>query len=189
MNLASIEDIEALSGRKLDNDEKERAEVFLEKASAQFRRLSGQWFTPGESKNRLKVDGGRVFLSQRPVTEVLDVTDDEGRAVTYKWDSTVSTSWLSVPLVSHEFVIVHYKHGGVVPAEVRIACAEIANRVLNADPRAASGVSSMTESRGGFSGSTTFANWAQGGQIMLSPNDIAVAKQFRVKVPHVWVMQ
>tara|TARA_R110002051_G_scaffold1853_1_gene10149 strand:- start:13570 stop:14145 length:576 start_codon:yes stop_codon:yes gene_type:complete len=175
--LASENDVEAALGRDLTTEETARIGAILDKASEQFRRVSGQQFTPGSSTVRLKVNGGRVRLPQRPVTAVTSVTDDAGNAVAY----TQFKSVLTTSLRSDQFVIVSYTHGATeVPAEVRLCIAELGKRVLEIPQSARSGLSQFAESDGPFSESGTFAAWAVGGQTMLSPDDVALAKSFRV---------
>jgi hypothetical protein len=172
--LASAEDVKTALGRDLTTEETTRIEAILDKASEQFRRVSGQQFTPGTSTVRLRVNDGRVRLTQRPVTAVTSVTDDDGNPVAY----TRFASVLTTPLRTGSFVIVAYSHGGTVPDEVRLCIAEVGKRVLEIPKSARSGISQFAESDGPFSESGTFAAWAVGGQTMLSPDDVAFAKSF-----------
>lgn len=177
--------IEAL-GRDLTPSEQDRLEAILLKVSELFRDESGQQFTPGESVSRLKVNGGRVWLPQRPVVEVSSVTDEAGNDVD---PVRVHNQWLTVPLASHEFVYVEYSHGAeTVPDLVRLTVADVAAGVLSIDPAAARGVSQVSDTGGRYSRSETYAAWAQGGRARLAPDDKAVARKFRRKVPTVWVM-
>ena len=181
--LASTVDVEAALGRELTPDEAARVDAILDKASELFRIASGQQFTPGRSEVRLKVNGGRVFLRQAPATEIHSVTDDSGQEVPYTWFK----KWLTVPKVSHEFVVVDYSHGGDVPDLVRLTIADVARQILSIDPVAATGVSQASQTTGPFTDQLTYATWAQGGATRLSPEDLAVARSFIVRVPNVWV--
>lgn len=182
--LADISDVETVLGRNLDSStEVIRVEAILTKASALFRLHAKQEFTPGESTNRLKVNGGRVRLPQHPVVEVRSVKDDCGDPVQY----THMGQWLTVQLGSHAFVTVDYSHGGEVPDLVRTTVAEVAKKVISIDPRAATGVSQGSATAGPFTEQNTYAAWAQGGQTMLSPDDVAIARSFQPRVPRVWV--
>lgn len=181
--LASINDVESALGRVLTSEESARVGAILDKASELFRLVSGQRFTPGESVARVKVNGGRVFLRQAPVVSVESVTDDAGVDVPH----TLFKQWLTVPKRSHEFVIVSYSHGGEVPDLVRLTVADVARQVLSIDPVASTGVSQFSETTGPFTDQLTYAAWAQGGATRLSPEDQAVARSFRVKIPNVWV--
>lgn len=183
--LASTEDVEAFLGRSLSSaDERKRVTAILEKASALFRWQARQQFTPGESISRLKVNGGRVRVPEHPIGEIRSVRDDQGAAVEY----SRAGQWLTVCLGSHEFVTVDYTHGAdEVPELVRTTVAEIAKKVLSIDPRAAAGVSQGSTTTGPFTDSNTYATWAQGGQTMLAPDDLAIAKSFRPRVPKIWV--
>lgn len=181
--LASKEDVEAALGRDLTSEEDARVGAILDKLSELFRRESGQQFTPGTSTVRLKVNGGRVYLPQRPVTEVTSVKDDAGADVAHDRHD----QWLTVPMVSHEFVTVTYSHGGTVPDVVRTSVADAARQVLMIAPAAVGGVTQRGTTTGPFSGQESYATWAQGGSARLSPDDVALARSFRVKVPTVWV--
>lgn len=181
--LASVDDVEEAFGRDLTSVESARVGAILDKASELFRLASGQQFTAGQSEVRVKVNGGRVFLRQSPVVEVLSVTDDAGHDVPF----TLFKQWLTVPKISHEFVIVDYSHGGDVPDLVRLTIADVARQILSIDKNAVQGMTQQSETAGPFTGQSTYATWAQGGATRLAPDDIAVARSFRVKVPNVWV--
>lgn len=184
VQLASQEDVEAAFGRVLTSEEARRVDAILDKLSELFRRESGQQFTTGSSTVRLKVNGGRVYLPQLPLDEVVSVVDDDSVAVEY----TVAGSWLTVDLASHAFVTVEYSHGSaIVPDLVRLAVADAARQVISVDPYAATGVSQRGVTTGPFSDQFTYAGWAQGGSARLSPDDVALARSYRVKVPTVWV--
>ncbi|MGP5162568.1 hypothetical protein [Arthrobacter rhombi] len=185
VQLATTQDVEAALGRDLAATEIVRVETILDKASELFRYQSGQLFTPGTTTARLKVNGGRVFLKQRPVTAVATVVDDDGNDVAY----VRTGSWLNTSRLSHEFLTVTYEHGGEVPDLVRLTVADIARKVVSIDPKALTGQNQSTISSGPFSETANYAAWAVGGQTMLSPDDKAIAKSFRVRVPTVWVSQ
>lgn len=184
VQLATVTDVEAVLGRALTADETTRAGAILDKASALFRRRSGQRFTAGDSVVRLKVNGGKVFLPQRPVIVVTSVTTDAGGAVEYD----LFGQWLTVDLGSSSFVRVSYSHGGEVPDLVRLAVAEVAVKVLSISDEAKQGVSQGSTTSGPFTDSFTYAAWAVGGQTMLSPDDDRIALSYRVKPPTVWVI-
>lgn len=185
--LAVEADVKEALGRDLTPDEQGRLEAVLLKASELFRSASGQQFTPGSSVSRLKVNGGRAWLPQAPVGDVVSVTTDAGVEVE---PVRVHKQWLSVPLASHEFVFVEYEHGSAeVPDLVRLTVADVAAVVLSIDPAAARGVSQVSDAGGRYSRSETYAAWAQGGRARLAPDDVAVARKFRRRVPTVWVMQ
>lgn len=200
--LATAEDVEALIGRDLAEAETRQAEALLAQASARFRREARQDFTPGESTVRLRVSSGSVFLRQSPVTEVVSVTGGSGRPVTFHQDGQLLTvNTLAGVAINYPecapalpgFVTVHYRHGGDVPEDVVGAVAGSVVRVLNADPDAAHGVTQATETdtRGPFSRTRQrqFAPWAVGGQLLLSPDDLALARSYRVARPRMWVMK
>jgi len=182
--LATIDDVESALGRDLSEPERIKVLPILGKASELFRRHAGQTFTPGTSEVRLKVNGGRVYLPQRPVEEVSSVLDDLGGAVEYTWRQ----QWLTVDLASHEFVIVSYSHGGEVPDLVRLTVADVARQVLSIAKEAASGATQTSTTSGPYTDSATYAAWAVGGQTRLAPDDVATARSFRVRPPKIIVM-
>lgn len=190
-SLASVAHVQALAGRTLDPGEQAKADAVLSKASALFRAASGQRFTPGESTVRRKVNGGRVYLPQRPVVAVTQVVDDRGDAV----PAALAGQWLSVFHDAHHrhrwgssgFVTVTYTHGGQVPDLAVTTVAEVAASVLGLDPAAAQGATQRSDTAGPYTASRTYAEWAVGGRTRLSPEDLAVARSLRVVVPTAWV--
>lgn len=173
--LASHMDVAALLGRDLTSSEQEQAEPLLIQASALFRKAAGRDFTPGRFANRLKVNGGDIRLPNTPVIVVHSVTDDDGNPI----DFTTFGSTLTTCLRSHRFVRVDYEGGGDVPELVRNTVAGMVARLFNVDARAKAGMSQFQETTGPFSEGGTFASWAVGGQLMLSPADAVVAQSFR----------
>ncbi|HXH34331.1 MAG TPA: hypothetical protein VNJ54_07960 [Plantibacter sp.] len=174
--LAFVPDVEAAMGRALTPEESERAEVMLVKASELFRLRSGRLFTPGSSTVRLKVNGGEVRLPQSPVNDVQSVIDDCGATIPHTRFGQV----LTLHRLSHEFVRVSYTHGSDdVPELIRVTIAEITARVLRIDTRAAAGVTQRSKTTGPFTEAEIFATHAVGGQLLLSPDDLAVALSFR----------
>lgn len=181
--LASFEDVAALPGRALADTDRPGVEALLVKLSSRFRRLAGRAWASETLTRRLKVDGGVVFLPSG-VTDVVAVVDDHGHAVTH----VRRGSQLEVAgLASHEFATVTFDTDGTVPDEVRVAIAEAVRRVVDADVEAAKGVTQVTDSAGPFSRTRQFAAWAVGGQALLSPDDVALARSFRRRTPRVWV--
>jgi len=190
VQLATSTDVVAVLGRALTSSEVLRVEPILDKASELFRRRARQTFSNGTSTVRLKVNGGRVYLPQRPVTAVASVVDDAGVVVTY----TLADQWLTLNTVlgdkfygSDAFVTVAYTHGGV-PELVRLCIADVARQVLTIDANAQVGVSQHAETRGPFTESSSYATWAVGGSTRLSPEDNALADSYRFRAPSVVVM-
>lgn len=183
VQLATSDDVKAALGRDLTADETARVGAILDKASELFRRRSGQQFTTGTSTVRLKVNGGKVYLPQRPVTTVTTVVDDDGDTVAY----TLFGQWLTVDMRSDQFITVTYDHGGTVPDIVRLCIADIGRKILGISPDAMSGAVQATVSAGPYSRNETYATWAQGGQTMLAPDDAALADSFKARIPGVIV--
>lgn len=187
--LAANADVVGLLGRALTTLEAARAESVIDKASGLFRRRSGQQFASGTPTVRLKVNGGRVYLTQHPVTSVTSVVDDDGVDVLY----TLDGQWLTIDpastsCTSSSFVTVTYAHSGV-PDLVVLAIADIARQVITIDANAQVGVTQSTQTKGPFTESFTYASWAVGGMTRLSPEDNALADSYKVTVPTVWVQQ
>lgn len=188
--LASAEDVATQLGRELTTAETARVGNILAKASAAFRRISRQDFTPGTSTVRLKVEGGDIRLTQEPATAVSAVVDDDGTAIDHHLDSQVlRVTRNGCPLASHEFVKVTYTHGGAVPDEVRVTIAEIAAKVLRIPASAAAGIATQSRGAGPYSESNTYAGWAVGGATSLSPEDRALAESYRYRGTKVIVQQ
>ena len=183
--LADRNDVRDLLGRDLSGEESARVDSILSKISELFRKESGQIFTPGVSTVRRKVNGGEVFLPQRPVVSVVSVVDARGCEVGF---SQVG-QWVSVPcLGSHEMVVVTYEHGSeVVPSLVVDTVADAARQVLLVAPDAVSGVTQVSQTGGTYTASATYAAWAQGGSARLSQEDAKIARSFRSKFGNVWV--
>jgi hypothetical protein len=174
--LASIDDVETRLGRSLSVIEADRAEALLEDASALVVNYTGQKFVVTTSSNLLRIKGSKVHLAQRPAIEVTEVTDTEGKPLPYVWDGfqTVRVDCTSAPNQSH--VVVTYEHGyEEVPGDVVAVVAGAAARTLSIPTEAASGISQQTV--GPFS--VSYANWAVGGQVMLSPEEKLTLKKYK----------
>lgn len=210
-DLADISDVTALlGGRELTEGEAARATAMLAQVSARFRREARQDFTPGASMVRLRVVGGAVVLQQWPAVEVLSVEDDAGQPVPFQHrGQEVQVSGDGVTLAENAdgtpaapvrypigfpaqrapFVTVTYLHGSeTVPADVVGAIAGAVQRALTLDGDASSGANQVTDTAGTFSRTRQFAAWAVGGQVTLSPDDLALARSYRVARPRSWVM-
>jgi hypothetical protein len=174
MALATIADVEARLGRPLTTSELSKATAWLEDASALFTQRAMQQFIPGESKVRLFPKDGVVRLVQRPVIEVVSVKDLDGVEIDFTFDGHQSL----YDLGAYSPVIVEYEHGSEdVPADVVACVAGMVVRTLQIAPDAASGVTQQAV--GPFSQS--YAAWAVGGQVMLSPAEEKVASYYREK--------
>jgi hypothetical protein len=176
--LATSADVVAALGRALTSAETARVGAILDKASELFRRASGQRFTAGTSDVRLRAVGEHIYLTQHPVVSVQSVDDMDGEAVDYTLEG--SRLVLGHPR-GGEFFQVAYTHGGTVPDLVRLTIAEIAQKVLLIDPNALAGKVQHTDTAGPYSTNDTYATWAQGGQTMLAPADLEIAKSYRVR--------
>ena len=174
MALATIADVEARLGRSLTAGETTKATAWLTDASAMFIQRAIQKFEVNESTVRLFPRDGIVRLVQRPVIEVVTVTDLDGVEIDYTFDGFQSL----YDLGSYTPVTVNYEHGSAdIPDDVVAVVAGMVVRTLQIPADAAAGI--QQQSVGPFSQS--YANWAVGGQVLMSPADIQVAGFYRDK--------
>lgn len=172
MALATIADVEARLGRSLTVDEIAKANAYLTDASAMFVQRAVQKFEVSESTVRLFPQDGVVRLVQRPVIEVVSVKDIEGNDVDFTWDGRQSI----YDLAELRGVTVNYEHGSAdVPNDVVAVVAGMVARTLSISPDAAAGVQQQTV--GPFA--QTYASWAVGAQVMMSPAEMKVADYYR----------
>ena len=172
MALATISDVEARLGRTLTAGETTKANAYLADASALFVQRAVQKFEVGESTVRLFPKDGVVRLVQRPVIDVVDVTDLDGNSIDFTWDGHQSL----YDLGSYSPVTVTYEHGSAtIPDDVIAVVAGMVARTLSISPDAAAGVQQQTV--GPFSQS--YASWAVGAQVMMSPAEAKVADAYR----------
>ena len=183
--LATGSDVASALGRELTEMETARVQHILDKLSEAFSAEARCDFTVATYTHRVKVNGCQVRPPRGPLLSVLSVVDDDGLAVIYR----LAHGFISVNLPSDRFVVVTYTAGfDAVPDAVRLQIADSAARVLRIDERASSGMTQVNETTGPFTQQGTFASWAVGGQSMLSPDDVAVARRFRPRRPgNVWV--
>lgn len=172
MALATIADVEARLGRELTTAEESQANAWLDDASAMFIQRAVQKFEIGESRVRLFPRDGVVRLVQRPVIEVIEVTDIDGVEIDFTYDGHQSIYELG----TYSPVIVNYEHGSDdVPDDVVAVVAGMVVRTLLIPADAAAGI--QQQAVGPFSQS--YASWAVGRQVLLSPSDIEVANYYR----------
>lgn len=174
--LASRDDVVGALGRALTESEEAKVDANLAKASELFRKEAHRTFTPGRKTFRLKVHRDEVRLPESPVTAIHAVTDDAGRPVAFTHFGVTLTLTGS----TCSFVRVDYEFGEVrVPELVSTTVAEIVAASFGLDRRARAGMTQFTETTGPFTDGGTFAPWAVGGKIAMSPADIATAQSFR----------
>ena len=174
MALATIADVEARLGRSLTAGETTKANAWLTDASSMFVQRAIQKFEVSESTVRLFPRDGVVRLVQRPVIEIITVKDIDGTEIDYTYDGFQSLYELG----AYTPVIVNYEHGSdTIPDDVVAVVAGMVVRTLQIPADAAAGI--QQQSVGPFSQS--YANWAVGGQVLMSPADIQVANYYRDK--------
>lgn len=172
MALATIADVEARLGRELTASEESKATAWLTDASAMFVQRAVQKFEVGESTVRLFPRDNVVRLIQRPVIEIVSVQDIDGNDIDYTWDGHQSL----YDLGDLRGIKVTYEHGSAtIPDDVVAVVAGMVARTLSISPDAAAGVQQQTV--GPFSQS--YANWAVGAQVMMSPAEMKVADYYR----------
>ena len=172
MALATISDVEARLGRSLTVGEIPKANAYLQDASALFIQRAVQKFEVGESTVRLFPKDGIVRLTQRPVIEVVEVKDLDGVEIDFTFDGHQSL----YDLGDFRGVTVNYEHGSAnIPQDVIGVVAGMVARTLSISPDAAAGV--QQQAVGPFSQS--YATWAVGAQVMLSPAEVKVADYYR----------
>ena len=172
MALATIADVEARLGRSLTVAETSKANAYLTDASAMFVQRAVQKFEVSESTVRLYPKDGVVRLTQRPVIEVISVKDIDGIECDYTFDGHQSL----YDLGELRGVTVNYEHGSAnIPDDVVAVVAGMVARTLSISPDAAAGVTQ--QSVGPFS--QTYATWAVGAQVMMSPAEMKVADYYR----------
>jgi hypothetical protein len=172
MALATISDVEARLGRSLTVAETSKATAYLADASAMFVQRAVQKFEVSESTVRLFPKDGVVRLVQRPVIEIVTVKDIDGNEIDYTFDGHQSL----YDLGDLRGVTVNYEHGSAnIPDDVVAVVAGMVARTLSISPDAAAGVTQ--QSVGPFSQS--YATWAVGAQVMMSPAEVKVADYYR----------
>lgn len=173
--LAVPADVEEALGRDLTSSEQARVDAALAHASSLFRLEAKCDFAHATLTRRLKVNGGEVRLPGGPVLDVVSVTDAAGAGVPFTRFGRV----LQVDQPSDNFLTVTYVTDTDIPSIVVTTVASMVARSFSVDPRAQAGMTQYQNATGPFTEGGTFASWAVGGQILLSPADSAVAAKFR----------
>lgn len=167
--LASVEDLcerEGLDPSSLSDLQKVKIEKLLEDASAKVRRYTRQNFTVGISTVRLR-NGfrGLVDLPQKPVIRIISVDGTSVGGSLDSWESCISGA--------RE---VTYEHGyEEVPADIVAVVCGMVQRTMNIHKAAKVGISQ--QSVGPYS--ISFASWATGGNLTLSPEERKELKAWR----------
>jgi hypothetical protein len=145
-------------GRDLDATEARRAPAVIEDVSAAIRMETGQFFSHMTSEVALKVRHGLIRLPQRPVLDVNEVSDVDGRrGLAWDWDGgDLIEVWegdlgfdFEPSTRSSLRAVVSYEHGyDDPPPDVMGVAASVCLRTLGQAPTV-SGIQS--ESIGGYS--------------------------------------
>ena len=172
MALATIADVESRLGRSLTSGETTQATAWLTDASAMFVQRAVQKFDVDQSVVRLFPRDGIVRLIQRPVIQINSVKDLDGVVIDYTFDGHQSLYELG----TYSPVTVDYDHGSATtPEDVVAVVAGMVVRTLLIPEDAAAGV--QQQAVGPFS--QTYATWAVGRQVLMSPSDVKVADYYR----------
>lgn len=169
-------------------ENEQEAQKVIDRLSELFCLQAGQDFQVKPYSHLVKVNGGIARLPVTPIVEIKSVTDHaNGEPVAFE----LTHGLLRVKAKSHQIIEVDYVAGyDGAPEIVKSQLVDSVLRCLNVDSAAKSGATQVTKTAGPFSQSRSFAAWAVGGQIMLSPDDIALAKVFQpVKTGNIWVME
>jgi hypothetical protein len=178
-NLITVSDVEVRLGRSLTFAEAAKVEALIEDASALVVNYTGQNFTAGTSTNMLQVRKGSVKLSQHPVTAVNTVTNIDGDDVPFSWNGHHTVAVPSDLLANYDYAIVNYDHGyASTPDDVVSVVAGLVVRTFSIAPDAANGITQQTT--GPFS--VSYAAWAVGGQLVLSPTDQNILSKYKNRV-------
>lgn len=186
--LIAVEDVAVTAGRELTEDEKTRLPGIIAQLSAAFTReafggLAGYGFGSGTVTHRVEVVAGQARLPFANVTAVEDVRTDNGSPVRFRWDD-YRPGYVHVRARTGTYVAVTYSWQLDHPDGLTELLAAAALRILQIPATVAQGATSVTATTGPFSQTTQFATWAQGGQAMLAPAEIAVARALRpAKIP------
>lgn len=133
--LAAIEDLEAALGRPIGDEERPKAELMLEAASAALRRMTGQTLSLAESTERH--DGWRSRLLQLDEIPVVDVesVEVEGREVDpalYRIDYRAGLLWSWGWWAGRQGIEVRYSHGfDPLPADLLLVLFGMVGRALS----------------------------------------------------------
>lgn len=174
--LAATSDVVESLGRDLTSSEEQRVNAALTKASELFRKEARRSFTPGRRINRLRSQAGEVRLPETPIVDVHSVTDDDGNPIAF----TRFASVLTLRDTTVTFVRVDFSFGeDDVPELVRTTVAGAVASAFDVDKRARAGMTQFQETAGPLNEGGTFAAWAVGGQVTLSPSELAAARSFR----------
>lgn len=145
--MTALATLEQLAARATQAFDEARATAVLDDVSAAVRNYTGQTVTAETTTDRFVVRNFKVRLPQRPVSEVSDVSDIDGAALTYSWDGletivvprrTVDQFDYDVPLISPPVVDVTYSHGyETVPDDLVAVVCNVAARALAEGPEMA----------------------------------------------------
>ncbi|OZD48579.1 hypothetical protein CH252_18785 [Rhodococcus sp. 06-1477-1B] len=174
--LAAPSDVVEALGRDLTSSEEQRVDAALTKASELFRKEARRTFTTGRRTNRLRSHAGEVRLPETPIVDVHTVTDDDGNSIAF----TRFASVLTLRDTTVAFVRVDFSFGeDDVPELVRTTVAAAVAGAFDVDKRARAGMTQFSRTAGPFTEGGSFAAWAVGGQVALSPEAEDVARSYR----------
>lgn len=183
--LTTIEEVENLLGRNIDQSEHAHVNALIKRASQLFCEHAKTDFQPVTTTLRLKCDSGRVLLP-RGASKPIKVTYENQAPARF----TYIPGSIDLPYDYMGTVLVTLTMWETVPELVTSQIAEMVMKVLNVSPEAKAGLTQKQETIGPFTETGTFATWAVGGQLMMSPEDKRVAELYRTpRSGHTWLMR
>lgn len=185
--------VEQALQREMSEPEKQRASQLIAQVIDAFEReafgeLANYGFGSGTVTQRIKSDGGTVYLPYLHAREVLAVTDDTGREVPYVWHEWQSQA-IRTRTRHNDFLTVTYRWELTPGGATVDLLADAVARTMQIPASVRGGANQLTSSTGPFSQTTNFASWTVGGQALLSPEDKRAARAFRPRPRgRTWVM-
>lgn len=173
----TIGEVEAALGRSVAEAERSFCDHARMAAAAAFTDAAGVNFGSGTLRRLLVVHRGQITIGQPGVSDVTRVTTRSGLEVAFAWDRDLPQE---VSVATHERKVwVMFNYSYEASQLVRARVAEMVARVLALPKEARQGFSQITETRGPFTVSGTVSSWASGGQTLLSPEDMRLARSLR----------
>lgn len=170
--------VETALGRKLDSEEVLQVEHLIAVASNAFASAARISFGAGTQRVRLISQSGMLSIRQPGVTEIQAVQDDDGTPLDYQWDKD-RPQVVTTRTETGAGCWVSYAYNYTPPKTVGLRIAEIVKRTLMVPKNAQAGLTQFSETKGPFTRSGTYATWAVGGQTLLSPEDLRLARSLR----------
>lgn len=165
--------VEAAIGSTLTSEQENRLSHLLETAKQAFLYEAKIKTGTGKITQTLRARGRLVTLRQPGVTQIHSVAV-EGVALDYRWDERLPKRvMLRKPA---EFIDIEFSFNYQLPEVATQRLVEIVVRALMTPLAARQGMGQFSVTKGPFTESGTFKDWAVGGQVLLSPEDKRLAR-------------